>query len=229
VNKRLEELLTLRGQALLEALVKELVEIDHRTSELAREIAALRDFQTGKQRLLIGKTNVKAELPRSVEIEATHLLPTHHGFYPIEYHAGTGFRWTGPLPAFSFDVFVNRRHGADLELRALGCVDSNRQRATIRLAADGENVPVDIAADGKGLVISAKLPARDEDCSSRIVFSIETLQPPGSADPRMLGLSFVKLRLSATQVGDKPVAELAESHSPRLRVITAATPTQGAE
>lgn len=196
LEQRLQTLHELKGRDLVNALIREIGDLQRQLSQLQREMAAYRDYQAARDRWLVIDTVQKArvQLPKSVTIDASHALHPRQGFYGLEYGArGTPFSWTGPTPNFSFDIYIDRSQGADLELRALSCMNFERQK-DLRLLVNGETVPTATVKNGNGLVLKADLPARDDDRSCNIVFCVpEVLRPADSNDKRLLGIAFHSL------------------------------------
>jgi hypothetical protein len=211
---RLHALHDLRGSDLVNALIKELGDLHRQVAQLQREMAAYRDYQAARDRWLVLDTVQKArlQLPRTVTIDASQSLYPRNGFHGLEYGArGVPFSWTGPAQAFSFDIFVDRTHGAELELRALSCINFDKQK-DITLLANGEDVPVTVAKNGTGLVLNAVLPPRDDDRATNLVFRVpEVMKPPSPNDKRLLGIAFhslsVQAKAAAQSAAAKPSAD----------------------
>lgn len=198
-EERIQSLREMRGPNLVDALMKELSLLHAQVSQLQTEMAAYRDYQATKDRwLAIDSQKARVQLPRVVAIDASQSLHPRQGFYGLEHSKrGVPFSWTGPSGHFSFDVFIDRSHGAELELRALGCIDFERQK-NIRLLWNGEPVATTVIAKGGGLVLKAELPPRDDDRATNLVFSVpEVLQPADPADKRLLGIAFTSLCINA--------------------------------
>ncbi len=200
VDLRLQGIPEGSGRALVETLVKEVTRLHDEIAELKRCLAALSDYQASRDRLLaLGEAQaVVSRLPRFVIVEPDQLLRSQDGFYGVEHTAnGTPFRWTGPSASFSFNLFIDRTHGADLALDALNCMDFGLQRK-IRLVADGEPVPVSIDPQEPAFTVLARLPERAGVSGTNLVFFLPaTLVPPGSSDSRELGIAFGRLSVTA--------------------------------
>lgn len=200
LEARLQQLLAKRGQELVRGLIDEVTNLHREIAGLRRELAALSDYQGMRDRWLVldGMASRPLRLPRVAIMEPDQLLRPRDGFYPQEYTSnGTPFRWTGPTPQFSFDVFVDRSLGADLKLEALNCIDYERQ-SKLSLLADGEQVPLEVAPEGSGFVATAALSKRDDARSSNLIFVLPAvLPPPESSDPRVLGIAFGRLTVAA--------------------------------
>lgn len=203
LDTRLQTLLDKHGQELAEGLVEEVANLNRELAALRRELAALADYQAARDRLLVLETAAASNvrLPRVVVIEPDHLLRPQDGFYGVEYTAGTTpFRWTGPSRQFSFDLFVDRTYGADLQLDALSCIDFEVQK-DILLLVDGESVPVVLVPHETGFVATARLTAREGPQSSNLVFILSAvLVPPESTDQRELGIAFGRLTVVARNI-----------------------------
>ncbi|MBV9991203.1 MAG: hypothetical protein JOZ72_07900 [Alphaproteobacteria bacterium] len=199
---RLQNLLAKRGQELVKGLVEEVSSLHREIAGLKRELGALADYQATRARWLEidGATTRTLRLPTTVTIEADHLLRPRDGFYAMEYtDVGRPFRWTGPLPQFSFDVFIDRRPGVDLKLEALSCIDFEQQK-DVMLVVDGAPVSVELEPNGSGFDWMAFLPPRDDARSSNIVFVLPAvLTPSDGNDPRPMGIAFARLTLVARE------------------------------
>lgn len=211
LEARLQQLIAKRGQELVRGLVDEVTHLHREIAALRRELAALTDFQAMRDRWLVvdGATAARAEhLPVSVTIEPDQLLHPRDGFYPLEYTGdGRAFRWTGPGPQFSFDIFVERAHGADLKLEALNCIDFEKQK-DLMLLVDGQPVPFEMTQTGMGFEVAALLPARSEGLSTNLVFLLPAaLPPPEGLDTRLLGIAFGRLDVVSRSKGAEPTAQ----------------------
>ncbi|HEY4114609.1 MAG TPA: hypothetical protein VGM17_11180 [Rhizomicrobium sp.] len=199
-DDRLESLLTLRGPELMHALVKELRDLNRELQNLKCEVEALRTYRIAKQRWLASDSLIKStvSLPASACVTAAELLYQSNGFYSLEHtREGIAFRWTGPSRSFSFDLFVDRMHGAELELRALSCVDFERQK-NIVVMVDGERVSSNVERRRDSVLLTAELPTSADGTASHLEFVVpEVIPPPESDDSRLLGISFTSLLVKA--------------------------------
>lgn len=200
LEARLQQLLAKRGQELVRGLIEEVTNLHREIAALRRELGALGEYQAMRDRWLAldGPASRAVRLPRITIVEPDQLLRPRDGFYPQEYTStGIPFRWTGPTPQFSFDVFVDRAMGADLKLEALNCIDYDTQ-SKLSLLVDGERVPLEVTREELGFTATAVLPQRDDARSSNLVFVLSSvLQPPESNDPRLLGVAFGRLTVAA--------------------------------
>lgn len=200
LDARLRALLDKRDQEFAESLVEEITNLTRELGALRRELAALADYQAMRDRILVLETAAASNvrLPRVAVVEPDQSLRPQDGFYGVEYTAGTTpFRWTGPSRQFSFDLYVDRTHGADLRFDALNCIDFDIQK-DILLVADGESIPVSLTQQEAGFVITARLPSRKGQQITNLVFILPAvLTPPGSDDPRELGIAFRHLSVVA--------------------------------
>lgn len=200
LEARLQQLLAKRGQELVRGLVEEVTNLNREIVMLRRELAALSDYQNSRDRWLVmdGETRI-ARLPKSAVVEPDQLLRPRDGFYPAEYtSAGVPFRWTGPSPQFSFDVFVDRSRGADLKLEVLNCIDLEKQGHAM-LLVDGEATPLEFEPVGTtGFNATAQLSQNLEGRATNLVFVLPAVLPPaGSKDARLLGVAFGRLTVTA--------------------------------
>jgi hypothetical protein len=204
VQARLLGLSALRGPALISALIGEVISLYEKVGKLEREMTAHRKFQAAKDRWLpLGNVPEPAiSLPKSVSIDASQLLHPANGFYHLEFNEkGTPFCWTGPGKEFCFDLFIDRKNGADLDLTVLMCIDVERQKS-ISLFVDGERVDCAITPHGGSIALKAQLPPRTEDRNTNLVFSVPVvLQSANPADTRLLGVAFSSLVVTAPSSG----------------------------
>jgi len=214
-DARLQKLLEKRGQELVRGLIEEFRALNREIALLKSELSALSDYHAARDRLLMIEAAAAkiVRLPSVVTIEADQNLRFQDGFYALEHTAdGTPFRWTGPSPQFSFDVFVDRRDPVQVKLDALTCIDFESQK-NISLFADGQSVPVRVEPADYGFEAIAILPPRVGSEVTNLVFMLPaSLVPPGSDDTRSLGLAF--WRFSATALGSE--AARTESVSPDM-------------
>lgn len=209
---RLQKLLEKRGQDLVRGLIEEFRTLNREVAALKRELAATSDYQAMRDRLLVIETTAAKirRLPRVVVIEADQNLRFQDGFYALERTSdGIPFRWTGPAPQFSFDIFIDRTSTVQVKLEALSCIDFDVQK-NVSLLADGESVPVAVERVESGLEITAILPPRDGNEGTNLVFVLPAaLTPPDSDDTRTLGFAFS--RIGVTALG----ADVASMTAPR--------------
>jgi hypothetical protein len=201
IDERLQHLLKLTGQDQAKALAGEIAALHRQISNLKREIAALADFRGSRWLSLHGAGGGGPALPRTAVIDADQNLPASDGFYPVEYTSeGVPFRWSGPTPQFFFEVYIDRRNGADLVLKALSCIDFDVQSAIV-LMADAESVPVEVVREESGFRIHAALPPRDDRYATNLVFILpKVLHAPEGSDIRPLGLAFNRLEVTSRDV-----------------------------
>ncbi len=212
---RFQLLLSKRGQELVRGLVEEFLILNREIAGLKRELTALADYQHARDRwlLLDDLLEKNLHLPRIVVIEPDQLLRPRDGFYPVEYTAGgTPFRWTGPSVQFSFDLYIDRRHGADLRLEALNCIDFAVQK-NLTLLVDAEVVPLRVTQEGSGFHAAAVLPRNTEGRATSLVFVLPAaIIPPDSNETRSLGIAFGRLTV-ATRSADGPAPEARQTRS----------------
>jgi hypothetical protein len=200
LDARLRTLLDKRGQEFVKAVVEEFTSLSREIAALRRELSALTAYQASRDRWLAIETEQAkiAKLPRVVVIEPDQVLPFQDGFYPVEHTSdGTPFRWTGPSPHFSFDVFIDRSLEVEVRLDVLNCIDFDVQK-NLSLLADGESVPVTLKEAAPGFTATAILPRREGKEGTNLVFVLPaTIAPPGTEDTRSLGVAFAKFRAVA--------------------------------
>jgi hypothetical protein len=193
MDTRVRKLLEKSGLEFAEGVAEEFGELHRQIAALKRELAALTAYQASRDRSLIVQSTIAkiTELPHNVVVEPDQMLRSQDGFYPLEHTSdGVPFRWTGPEPQFSFDVFIDRTQGAEARLEVLNCIDFEVQKA-IALLADGESVPVTLEQTGTGFVATAALPPRAVANATNLIYMLPaTLMPLGSKDTRALGVAF---------------------------------------
>lgn len=222
VDTRLRGVSDEAGPDIVQGLVKEVSSLRDEIAALRRDLAALSDYQASRDRLLVlDKARAAvARLPGFVAIEPDQLLRSQDGFYGVEHTVdNTPFRWTGPSTQFSFNLFVDRTHGADLRLDALSCIDLERQ-AKVRLLVDGESVPVTVDPRESGFIAHAHLPERFGTSITNLVFLLPAvLVPPRSTDERELGIAFGRLSVTACRAGSESGSETSNSAQDSSRPI----------
>lgn len=196
---RLQKLLERRGEDLVRGLIEEFGRLHREVASLKRELTALSAYQAAHDRQLVIDAAVTKifYMPRAVSIEADQNLRSQDGFYPLEHTSdGIPFRWTGPSPQFSFDLFVDRSSFVELRLDALNCIDFEVQ-GNIALLVDGESVPTHVEREDLRIGVTAVLPPRSGNETTNLVFVLPAaLVPPGPEDTRALGLAFSRLRVA---------------------------------
>lgn len=201
LDARLQQLLAKRGQELVKGLTDEITRLHREIALLRRELGALADYQSMRDRWLAtgDPASQAAALPRNVTIEPDQMLSPRDGFYPAEFTAGgVAFRWTGPTREFIYDVFVERSQGASLKLEVLNCIDYEAQK-DLKLLVDGEPVPLETTQEGTGFEVRAVLPMRHDGRSSNLVFVVPVvMSPPESSDERLLGVAIGRLTVTAS-------------------------------
>jgi hypothetical protein len=212
-DARLQKLLEKRGQDLVRGLIEEFRMLNREVAALKRELAATSDYQATRDRLLVIETTAAKirRLPRVVTIQADQNLRFQDGFYALERTSeGTPFRWTGPAPQFSFDIFIDRTSALQMQLEALSCIDFDVQK-NVSLLADGESIPVNVERGESGLEVTATLPPRDGNEGTNLVFVLPAaLTPPDSDDTRTLGFAFSRIGIMAVGAD---VASMTAPHS----------------
>ncbi len=208
LESRFQQLLGRRGQDLVRGLIDEIADLHRGLGELKRELGALSDYQSMRDRWLSvgGQTSRVVRLPRLAVVDPSQPMRTADGFYPLEQTGGgIPFRWTGPSAQFSFNVFVDRSHGADLRLETINCMDAGLQK-NLGLLVDGESVPLELTMTEAAFTVNAALPAHDDGRSTNLVFVLPAvLSPLESADTRLLGVAFTRLIVAArTEAGIAP-------------------------
>jgi hypothetical protein len=190
LSSQRQTLLEKDGAELRQGIVSELDVLYSEIVRLREELAALR-----RERALNGSA---VHLATSVEVEADEQLGAGQGFYSVEHaEDGQAFCWTGPSPQFTFDMRVERTKGAHLKMEGLFFLDFARQQ-NLQLSVDGTPVPVTVAKEDPGVVITAELPPKAGDDTTHVAFQLpEMLSPPNSEDKRLLGLAFVSLTVTS--------------------------------
>lgn len=226
-EQRLNALAERRGQDLVVGLVQEIKSIHQEIVSLRRELSALSSYQEAKDRWLVLE-NIERDgppLPRTVVIEADQHLDPRSGFYPMEYtEDGSAFCWTGPSRKFTFDIFIDRKAGARLNLYAMQLPNFERQK-NLMLFVDGEATPLVSSVDSQGYQFFAEMPPTERRTGTNLSFVLpEVFLPPSSTDtPRFLGLAFKRLVVvSHTAVAHEHAtfdSETAEGRGADLRRI----------
>ncbi len=217
LNARLQRLLDLRGQDLIKGIIEEITGLNREIVALRRELAALTSYQASRDRWLAIETEQARIrlLPKAVTIEADQALRFQDGFFPVEHTSdGTPFRWTGPSPQFSFDIFIDRSREVEVRLDVLNCIDFDAQK-NISLLVDGESTPVTINEAEPGFIATAILSPREGKDGTNLVFLLPTtIVPPGTEDKRALGVAFTKFSAIAGIVAPR-LTEVQAAATPR--------------
>ena|ERR1700744_503161 len=195
LDARLRALLGKRDEELTKGVIEEFTSLHREIAALRRELAALAAYQASRDRWLAIETETAkiAALPRVVVIEPDQMLRFQDGFFPVEYTSdGIAFRWTGPSPQFSFDIFIDRSLEVEVRLDVLNCIDFEVQK-NLSLLADGESAKVTLKEAPPGFTASAVLPRRKGKESTNLVFILPaTIVPPGTEETRSLGVAFAR-------------------------------------
>jgi hypothetical protein len=226
-DARLHALLDKQGQELVKGVIEEFASLNREIAALRRELAALTAYQASRDRWLAIETEQAkiAALPRVVTIEPDQMLGFQDGFFPVEHTAdGTPFRWTGPSPHFSFDIFIDRSRDVEVRLDVLNCIDFDVQK-NLSLLADGESVAVTLNGAAPGFTATAILPQREGKEGTNLVFMLPaTIVPPGTQETRALGVAFGRLTAVAgiaESPGTEAHAAAASGADERLAVAQA--------
>lgn len=195
-----ERLDLLKGKDLVAAIADELIAVQINIERLSRDLQSICAYQSYSRYFdLIIPEEDSRSLPEAISIQASESLLSRDGFWPIDYDAGgTPFRWTGPDTHFAFHFFVDRKRSRHLSVVAVDCVDFAKQKG-LRVFVDGEPVSVRVTAHGRGMKISAELPARHGATATEIVIALPHVGlHPEVKDGRLVGLAFAELEISAT-------------------------------
>lgn len=194
-DARLKRLLGKSGEEFVQAVAEELANLNREIATLNRELNALTAYQGSRDRWLAIEEEKQriAPLPRVVRIEPDQLLRFQDGFFPVEHTSdGKPFRWTGPSPQFSFDIFIDRSRNVEVRLDVVNCIDFEAQK-NISLLVDGESVSVNIEESAPGFVVNAILPPREGRQGTSLIFLVPaTIVPPGTDETRSLGVAFTR-------------------------------------
>jgi hypothetical protein len=223
LDARLQKLLEKRGQEFVQAVIEEFASLNREIATLNRELGALTAYQASRDRWLAIDAEEQriAPLPRVVSVEPDQLLRFQDGFFPVEHTAdGTPFRWTGPSPQFSFDIFIDRSREVELRLDVVNCIDFDSQK-NISLLVDGESVALDIEEVPPGFVATANLRAREGKHATNVVFLVpNTIVPPGTTETRALGVAFTRFTAISGGAG-LANADQSAQESEALKTVTA--------
>src|ERR1700741_3611537 len=172
LESRFQQLLARRGQDLVRGLIDEISDLHREIAGLRRELSALGDYQAMRDRWLSLEADAPriVRFPRLVTVEPGQPMRAADGFYTAETSGGgIPFRWTGPSAQFSFNLFVDRTHGADCRFETINCMDAVVQK-NMGLLVDGESVPLEVTVDEMAFIAPAALPPRADGRSTTQVF-----------------------------------------------------------
>ena len=192
------------SEKLLTSLAGEIVRLTREQADLSARLVAVEQLHVVLDRLLpAANADVSGgELPKTVQIDATHSMLDGIGFYPLEFDpAGAPSRWTGPGAQFSLGFFVDRRYGGKFKLsfqRFAASVSASFMRCML----DGKPTEFAVHDLRNGYEVSGVLPPRADHGASVLTFICPATASPAqlgqSADTRQLGLAFQKLTARST-------------------------------
>jgi hypothetical protein len=191
---------------LLVSLAGELERLHQANQAVLAKIAALETFQSISDQVLELGSNAPTESAESVTVDAAFSLSAENGFYGIECDAkGTPYRWTGPEPAFYFDLLIDRSSTAALTLRFLKIFGHPSPENRLRCFVDGQSVAVQTREVDGEFELNAELPRRSATGGSVIMFLCPSSRSPltegTSQDKRCLGLAFRWLKVDRAAEG----------------------------
>jgi hypothetical protein len=196
------------AEKLLASLAAEIVRMSREQCDFAARLQAVEQLHSVADRLLppIAGDTAGAELPASVQIDATHAMLDGAGFYPLEFdHAGVPSRWTGPEAQCSLGFFVDRRYGGKFKLSFLRCA-AGVSPSFVRCLVDGVLAELAVHDLREGFELSGVLSPRADPGPSVLSLicpvAASPAQPGASAGPRPLGLCFQKLSARANAAPD---------------------------
>ena len=133
-------------------------------------------------------------LPSRFDITADQLLPTHDGFYQLEWGPEGAFRWTGPDADVHFEAWLDRSQPlvATLRLFHFGAPANAKDLA---LEVDGVAYPLTRQKNEK-LLLSDPIAPRPGGGATRLTLKVPHTHSPaarGAADKRILGVAFQRL------------------------------------
>ena len=188
------------SESLLKSIAAELLRLHQAARNAEARIHALETMQAmSDQVAAASNTSVAGSLPTSVAIDAAFSLPVESGFYYLEYDLrGVPYRWTGPDPAFFFEVLIDRLSAAAFRLR-YSQMCSPEASHLIRCFVDGQEIrALTNTVDGE-FEVAGILPARTAVGATVISFLCPAVVAPSmvgqSNDSRKLGLAFRWLRI----------------------------------
>jgi hypothetical protein len=185
---------------LLSSLAAELALLHQANQVLLARIAAIETFQSISDRVLESDADATVELAKSVNVDAAFSLSADSGFYGLEFDSNeVPYRWTGPGPAFYFELLLDRSSPAVLTLRFMTVFMRPSPEKILRCLVDGQPVELHTRAVSGGFESRAILPPRRARGGSVVMFLCPCLQPPAAADAprdtRWLGLAFRWLQI----------------------------------
>jgi hypothetical protein len=193
------------SDALLNSIAGELLRLHRAFDHVVARMHALEITQTIQDKIAAAHdASAFAALPTTVVIEASFTLPADSGFYQLEYDGrGTPFRWTGPDPAFFFEVFIDRTARASLRMHYIQVLVRDSQNS-IACYVDGELIETTLTEVPNGYEIQGTLPARDTVGGTVVTFVCPGVSTPASfgnsPDTRQLGLAFRWLRIDPESI-----------------------------
>jgi hypothetical protein len=158
-------------EKLLTSLAAELALVHQANQALLARIAAIETFQSISDRVLESDSSASVELAKSITVDAGFSLSAENGFYDLEYDSNGGpYRWTGPEPAFYFELLLDRSSPAVLTLRFMTIFMHPSPEKILRCLVDGQPVELQTRAVNGEFESSAILASRRAKGGSVVMF-----------------------------------------------------------
>jgi hypothetical protein len=173
-------------------------------ARLAAELVELRQRMDIYERLLQIRDAVHPTAPASdgpshplpprFDITADQLLPTHDGFYQLEWGPEGAFRWTGPDADVHFEAWLDRSQPLFATLRIFHFGTPANARELI-LEVDGI-VHALTRQNTEKVLLSDPIAPRPGSGPTRLTLKVPHIHSPaarGATDKRILGVAFQRL------------------------------------
>lgn len=189
-------------EALVASIASEFLRLHQSYAALASRVVAMEMLQMTIDRVAAEAPGMLVlDLPDSTEVDAAFSFTRAQGFYQLEWGDGRRpYRWTGPDPQFSFELFVRR----DVPLRFV--LQFLRSHAPVtsgfRCFVDGKESPCELIDVAGAYQLQGVIPERSSPGGSLLSFVCPIMQSPfeaGTADDRRrLGIAFERLKIEPT-------------------------------
>ena len=139
-------------------------------------------------------TPTSSPLPPRFDITADQLLPTHDGFYQLEWGPEGAFRWTGPDADVHFEAWLDRSQPLFATLRIFHFGTPANARELI-LEVDGIAHAL-TRQNTEKVLLSDPIAPRPGSGPTRLTLKVPHIHSPaarGATDKRILGVAFQRL------------------------------------
>ncbi len=205
LNNSIEEILGRfdgsSGETLIRSLAAEFLQLHRAHAALAARLAVMETLQAMSDGILEAASGAVARYPARARVAADDCVLDIIGFHQLEHdQTGAPYRWTGPERYFSFHLFVDRRTPAAFVL-SFGAFYAEASVKHLRGFVDGKEILLSFKGASNGWEARGAMPPRRDAGATVLTFVVPQIASPsskGSADVRLLGLSFQSLTVETS-------------------------------